>query len=91
MITEVVPPRVIYRLGRKPDPWAPPDWAYAGRFDGICYRSRYGDDIENWAVFEPFTAIRPRTPAESLDLLDADFVAALVIHQLSVEEAAAAN
>ena len=23
-------PGVIYRLGRKPDPWAPPDWASAG-------------------------------------------------------------
>ena len=24
------PSGVIYRLGRKPDPWAPPDWASAG-------------------------------------------------------------
>jgi hypothetical protein len=23
-------PGVIYRLGRKPDPWIPPDWASAG-------------------------------------------------------------
>ena len=32
----------------------------SGRFDGICYCSRYGDDVENWAVFEPFTSIRPQ-------------------------------
>ncbi len=222
MITETVPPQTIYRLGRQPDPWAPPDWAYAGedgtfgnrfddsrgtyrvlyasssrlgcfletlarfridlalqaalteisgpddyvplgfvprewldgramglafaagvfagvgssetlatlrtalaatvlelglldldaaairssvpraftqavsryvydsgRFDGIGYRSRYGDDIENWAIFEPFTAIHPQPPAQSVDFLDADFIAALAIHQLSVETAAA--
>lgn len=47
--------------------------------DGICYRSRYGDDIEDWAVFEPFTAIRPRTPTESLDRFDADCVAEFVV------------
>jgi hypothetical protein len=48
-------PGVIYRLGRKPDPWAPPDWASAGpdgtfgnRFDdlnadsGICDGRRQG-------------------------------------------------
>lgn len=27
--------------------------------DGICYRSRYGRDLENWAIFEPFP-IRPK-------------------------------
>jgi hypothetical protein len=35
-----------------------------GTFDGVCYRSRYGDDNENWAVFEPFTAIRRQLPTQ---------------------------
>jgi len=224
VITETVPPRTLYRLGREPDPWAPPDWAYAGedgtfgnrfddprgtyrvlyasssrlgcfletlarfrvdvalaaalaeisgaddyvplgvvprewrhgramgaadaagifaavgsseslatlraalastivelglddvdaaairssvpraftqvvsryvydtgRFDGVNYRSRYGDEVENWAIFEPFTAIRPQALPQSVDLLDADFIAALATHRLAVEEAAAAD
>lgn len=57
-----------------------------GRFDGICYRSRYGDDLENWAVFEPFTAIHPQTPPQPLAYFDADFIAALAIHHLSAEQ-----
>lgn len=224
MITETAPPRTLYRLGREPDPWAPPDWAYAGedgtfgnrfddprgtyrvlyasssrlgcfletlarfrvdvalaaalaeisgaddyvplgivprewrrgramgaadaagvfaaigsseslatlrealaatlvelgledldaaavrssvpraftqavsryvydtgRFDGVNYRSRYGDEIENWAVFEPFTAIRPQVRPQSVAYLDADFIAALATHRLFVEEAAAGD
>ena len=41
----------------------------SGQFDGGCYRSRYGDDVENWVVFEPFTALhpRPRKDAASTD------------------------
>jgi len=58
-----------------------------GRFDGICYRSRYGDDIENWAIFEPFTAIRLQMRPQPVNIFDADFTAALAIHRLSVEEA----
>ena len=27
---------------------------YERGFDGIYYRSRYGHDLENWALFEPF-------------------------------------
>ena len=30
-------------------------------FDGIYYRSRYGHDLENWALFEPFMISSPRT------------------------------
>jgi len=26
-------------------------------FEGIYYRSRYGHDLENWALFEPFLLI----------------------------------
>jgi hypothetical protein len=59
-----------------------------GRFDGVCYRSRYGDDVENWAIFEPFTAIRPHASPQPVEINDPDFVAALLIHRLSIEEAA---
>jgi hypothetical protein len=30
--------------------------------DGIYYRSRYGHDLENWALFEPFEISSPTTP-----------------------------
>jgi hypothetical protein len=57
---------VIYRLGRKPDPWCPPDWASAGpdgtfgnRFDDpdatyrVLYASsqRFGCFVETLARF----------------------------------------
>jgi hypothetical protein len=60
----------------------------SGRFDGICYRSRYGDDVENWAVFEPFASIRPQAESLPVDFLDADFLAALAIHRLRLADAA---
>jgi hypothetical protein len=50
-------PGVIYRLGRKPDPWSPPDWASAGpdgtfgnRFTSRASReldSRLRDEVRN--------------------------------------------
>jgi len=61
------------------------------RFDGVSYRSRYGDEIENWAVFEPFTAIRPQAPTQSVDFCDAFLIAALATHGLAVEEEAAGD
>ena len=30
--------------------------------DGIYYRSRYGHDLENWALFEPFEISSPEIP-----------------------------
>lgn len=30
--------------------------------DGIYYRSRYGHDLENWALFEPFEISSPAVP-----------------------------
>ena len=32
--------------------------------DGIYYRSRYGHDLENWALFEPFEISSPKAPLE---------------------------
>jgi hypothetical protein len=49
-------------------------------FDGIHYRSRFGHDVRNWALFEPFK-IDPQqvTP---IDPVDADLRTALAIHGL---------
>ena len=55
------------------------------RFCGISYLSRFGDEVVNWAVFEPFTVIRPQTTPRSVDFLDVDFIAALAVHRLVVE------
>ena len=41
-------PGVIYRLGRKPDPWAPPDWASAGP-DGT-FGNRFDDPDATYRV-----------------------------------------
>ncbi len=59
----------------------------SNRFHGIAYRSRYGDDMENWAVFEPFAALHPNGLSDPLELRDPDFTTALAIHHLSTEEA----
>jgi hypothetical protein len=71
-IEPVQPDGVLYRLGRRPDPWAWPDWAYAGddgtwgnRFDDpaseyrVLYASseRLGPFLETLARFRPDPAI----------------------------------
>jgi hypothetical protein len=53
---------------------------YNSAFDGIRYLSRYGHNICNWALFEPFK-INPKG-ATPLDLSDPDLQEALAIHQL---------
>ncbi len=74
---------VIYRLGRKPDPWVPPDWASAGpdgtfgnRFDDpdatyrVLYASsqRFGCFVETLARFR----IDPTLLAELAQIEGAD-------------------
>jgi hypothetical protein len=58
---------VIYRLGRKPDPWAPPDWALAGpngtfgnRFDDpdATYRVLYASSQRIGCFFETLARFR---------------------------------
>jgi RES domain len=44
----VPPPDVAYRLGRRPDPWAWPSWAYAT--DGGTFGSRYDDPLGAYRV-----------------------------------------
>jgi hypothetical protein len=51
-------------------------------FDGIYYRSKYGHDVENWALFEPFKLFPGF--ATSIDLGDPEFKRALAIHQLEL-------
>jgi hypothetical protein len=48
--------------------------------DGIHYRSRFGHDVRNWALFEPFK-IDPQQ-ATPIDPGDSDLQAALAIHGL---------
>lgn len=44
----MVPSGEIYRLGRKPDPWAPPDWVWAD-LDGT-FGNRYDDPQSTYRV-----------------------------------------
>ena len=55
---------------------------YARGFDGIVYRSRYGQDLENWALFEPIllTAVH----AFEIAADDPDLHAALRLHRLNL-------
>ncbi len=36
------PPELVYRIGRRPDPWAWPDWSFAGS-DGTLFGNRLDD------------------------------------------------
>ncbi len=48
------------------------------RFDGIAYRSRLGDDLENWAIWGPADSLTPA--AESpIDGEDPDLAQALAL------------
>jgi hypothetical protein len=51
-------------------------------WDGICYQSRHGDDLQNWAFFEP------SSPAEQTSAPfranDPDLAAALSLHRLTL-------
>jgi hypothetical protein len=53
---------------------------YARAFDGIAYRSRYGQDLENWALFEPFQLADVRVYEIAVD--DSDLVEAMRLHRL---------
>lgn len=51
-------------------------------FDGIYYRSRYGHDLENWALFEPFRI--SQEGAQPIEWEDATFLQALAMLGLRV-------
>jgi len=52
------------------------------RLQGIYYRSRYGHDLESWAIFKPF-AISDTVVESALQPDDQDFLVALKLHHLS--------
>jgi hypothetical protein len=54
--------------------------AYEWKFDGIYYRSKYGHDLDNWAIFEPFK-IKPLANS-AIRRNDPDLRRALKIHSL---------
>lgn len=56
---------------------------FQGGYSGIYYRSKYGHDIENWAVFEPF----PISVQDSQSILigDPDLQQALTLHSLKIK------
>jgi hypothetical protein len=53
-------------------------------FSGIHYLSKYGHDIENWALFEPFQ-IDVRDP-ETVGVDDPDLQLALRLHSLEFKQ-----
>jgi hypothetical protein len=55
---------------------------YARAFDGIAYRSKYGEDLDNWALFEPFHVTNVGVYDIAPD--DADLQRALQLHRLRI-------
>jgi hypothetical protein len=53
-------------------------FVFRSGFDGIYYRSKYGQDIVNWALFEPFQLFLES--AGPIDWADAELQSALAIH-----------
>jgi hypothetical protein len=58
---------------------------YNSGLDGIYYRSKYGHDVENWALFEPFKVSPRRSATVPPD--DPELQRALVLHGLRLEGA----
>ena len=56
---------------------------FKARFEGIYYRSKYGHDLENWAIFEPF-AIKARS-VSTVRHDDPDLLKALRLHHLKLK------
>jgi hypothetical protein len=56
------------------------------QFDGIAYRSRLGDELENWAIFEPPTgeARLHDSQSEPVDPHDGDLAAALELLEIEL-------
>ncbi len=57
---------------------------FSAGFAGIYYLSKYGHDIENWALFEPFQ-IKVKAP-EPIRRDDPDLQRALQLHSLKFKE-----
>ena len=52
-------------------------------YAGIYYRSKYGHDIENWAVFEPFPI--SFQGSQSIQIGDPDLQQAFKLHSLKIK------
>ncbi len=52
-------------------------------YDGVVYASRHGSDLENWALFEPFSLTE--IEIENLALSDESLQTALVRLDLSID------
>ena len=57
---------------------------FSERLAGIYYRSKYGHDVENWAVFEPFQI--EVKDSESIRIDDPDLQQALRLHGLTLKK-----
>lgn len=57
---------------------------FSERFAGICYRSKYGHDVENWALFEPFQITAK--DSQSIRPDDSDLCRALQLHGLKFKQ-----
>ncbi len=57
---------------------------FSERLAGIYYRSKYGHDVENWALFEPFQ-INAQDP-EPIGVDDPDLQRALRLHSLKFKK-----
>jgi len=53
------------------------------RFDGIAYRSRLGDDLKNWAIWEPADSLTP-SAEEPIDPGDPELAQALALFGLEL-------
>ena len=53
------------------------------RWNGLCYLSKHGDDLTNWAVFEPATP--DVIDVAEFDRDDPDLLAALATHHLELQ------
>ncbi len=53
------------------------------RWNGLAYLSKHGDDLQNWAIFEP--ADPEVIDVTEFDRDDADLAAALALHGLQLE------
>jgi RES domain len=56
--------------------------AYLQSFAGVFYRSRYGQTLENWAIFEPFPLEHPTSKEFSTD--DPDLQEAFRLHGIKL-------
>jgi hypothetical protein len=80
MLEVKCPPEIVFRIGRKPDPWAPPSWAYAhedgtfgNRFDDPegSYRVLYASSQRVSCFAETLARFRPSLEVlAELDLID---------------------